>query len=156
MGLFSRKVDLEERLQWLKESMPLYNDALPIIHGIAQFDPELKSKERLESAIKSLLQGYEVLPVILEVAKKLPKPKDYAVSNLRKEFINALNMAINACEGEARYERRRSKVILSQIVFYTGMTRGSLEDITKIIDVLFFVFFKRYGCSKILTCFSGW
>jgi hypothetical protein len=65
-----KEVDEEETQRWLKAFMPLYEQATPLIQGIAKLDAD-----GLPADLGILVEATKKLQPILESARNLSKPK---------------------------------------------------------------------------------
>ena len=119
-------VDREERAQWLKAFMPLYEQAARLIRNIAKV-----GADGLPTDVESLIEGYEKLPPILQSVKEIPKPKEKELRKLKKDFEDLLYSCIRAGEWGIKFAQDPSRISFANIVLFTNFANGLMESFSK-------------------------
>ena len=119
--------------QWLRAFMPLYEQAAPLIQGIAKLDDS-----GLPADPETLVEAIENLPPILESVRNLPKPKQKEFRNIKKDFENVLLRCIKAGKTEVKLlddlnhgAQMAARMRLATIVGYTGQAIVYYESLSK-------------------------
>jgi hypothetical protein len=134
-----KEVDEEETQRWLKAFMPLYEQATPLIQGIAKLDAD-----GLPTDLGILVEATKKLQPILESARNLSKPKQKRVRNVKKDFENVLSRCIKAGETGVKLLDDLShgapqialRMRLATIVGYTGQAGVYYESLSKRLATL--------------------
>jgi hypothetical protein len=141
MGFF-RKESREEREeaheQWLKSFMAIYQQATPLIGKVAQLNSDGQPADLL-----SLVEAYRRFRPLLQSLKKLPKPPEKELRNIKNDFEKTLSMCVKAGEMAMKMSddlahgaHFASRLHLASIVGYIGYAEGyhkaSLDRLTKI------------------------
>jgi hypothetical protein len=127
-----KDVEREERAQWLKAFMPLYEQAAPLIRNIAK----KVDADGLRTDVGSLVEGYEKLPPILQSVKEIPKPKEKELRKLKKDFEDLLVSCIRAGEWGIKFVQDPSRIRFGSIVFFTSVANGLMESFSKRLAAL--------------------
>jgi len=126
-----KDVDREERAQWLKAFMPLYEQAAPLIRNIAKVDADGSPTD-----VGNLIEGYEKLPPILQSVKEIPKPREKELRKLKKDFEDLLYSCIRAGEWGIKFVQDPSRIRFASIVFFTNAANGLMESFSKRLAAL--------------------
>jgi hypothetical protein len=83
--------------EWLPEFMTLYEQAAPIINVVTR-----KSADGMPSSPLDLMEGLKLRPM-LELAKKLSKPKEKELREVKNEFEQVLSSCIKIADAAADF-----------------------------------------------------
>jgi len=79
--------------EWLKSFMLIYTQARPLIDTMAELDTEGQP-----ARLDSLVEGYRLLPPILQSIKRMQKPSDKELRKIKGDFEKTLEMSVKAGE----------------------------------------------------------
>lgn len=128
-------VNQEEREgmeEWLKEFMPLYEKATPFIQKIIKINADVDAAT-LKSGIDAILEGYQELSLTFYQVKALPKPKEKELRKLKQNFEDVLKCCGSARKCLTEVAQPINRFTVAKLVFWTGMAKGQMEDISKIL-----------------------
>ena len=126
-----KDVDSEEREQWLKAFLPIYENSANLIQKIAKIDADGSPTD-----VETLIEGYEKLPPILQSVKEIPKPKEKELRKLKKDFEDLLYSCIRAGEWGIKFVQDPSRIRFANIVFFTNFANGLMESFSKRLSSL--------------------
>jgi hypothetical protein len=133
------KTAVEERLEWFKAFIPLYEKAAPIIMYIA--DPDRLGSGELPVSLDTLMASSLTLRPVLSAVRKLRKPKDKQLADIQKGFEVALSSCIKAAEATAKYLKAQERgmetrslitIIISSIV----LAQEYMQSVAKVFEPL--------------------
>ena len=118
--------------EWLIVFMSVYRQARPTIETVAKLDLDGQP-----ASLDSLVEGYKLLPSVLQSIKGMPKPSNKELrkikDNLEKTIrmsLKAGEMALNMIDDHAHGARTASRMHFSSIVGYASYA-GSFHKLVK-------------------------
>lgn len=117
---------------WLTVFMSVYKQASPIIETIAKLD-----SDGHPASLDSLVEGYKLLPPVLQSIKGMPKPSNKELRKIKDNLEKTLEMGIKAGEmalkmidDHAHGARTASRMHFASVVGYVSYV-GSYHKLVK-------------------------
>lgn len=118
--------------EWLKDLMSIYKKASPTIETVTEVDSDGQP-----ASLDSLVEGYRLLPPILQSIKRMQKPSNKELRKIKGDFEKTLEMSIKAGEMALRMiddhaygARMASRMHFASIVGYVSYA-GSYSKFVK-------------------------
>jgi hypothetical protein len=116
--------------EWLGEFMALYEQASPIINVVTR-----KSADGMPSSPLDLMEGLKLRPM-LELAKKLSKPKEKELREAKNEFEQVLSSCIKIADAAADFVSGGGQALLggpdfARIVDGIETANGLMEKLSR-------------------------
>jgi hypothetical protein len=133
------KTAIEERLEWFKAFIPLYEKAAPTIMYIA--DPDRLRTGELPVSLDMLMASSLTLRPVLSAVRKLRKPKDKQLADIQRGFEVALNSCIKAAEATARYLKAQERGMeprsqVTEIISSIVLAQEYMQSVTQVFEPL--------------------
>lgn len=128
--------------EWLTVFLPVYKQARPTVETVAKLD-----SDGHPASLDSLVEGYKLLPPILQSIKEMPKPSNKELRKIKDKLEKTLEMSIKAGEmalkmidDHAHGARTASRMHFASIVGYVSYAESFYklvkEGLTKIgVDI---------------------
>ncbi len=118
--------------EWLTDTMSIYKQVSPIIETVTEVDSDGQP-----ASLDSLVEGYKLLPSVLQSIKRMPKPSNKELRKIKGDFEKTLEMSIKAGEmalkmidDHAHGARIASRMHFASIVGYVSHA-GSYHKFVK-------------------------